>query len=242
MSLKDLEVWNTLRGILQAVFLLTAAVVSFSVPAKAQNLEGSYTTAGRRCEDSRLFVPIDGSIEEMTFSEGGLFQHITTTTDDGEITLEEYVEEIRTNAQKRYDDDVESHERACKRSDGEILNEDNENICEKSEKQKMYDRWWSEIVDPVEQEIEEIEADHSEGGVCQMTLTGDWSVQGERLTVQSASFTATSACGNEDSPNFRSITVDYYFEDGFLYLAQPPNRHSQEFCGNSDWAEIYIKK
>lgn len=220
----------------QAIFLL-AVLSSFSI---AQDLEGAYTTVGRRCEDSKLFVPIEGSIEEMVFR-GGLFQHVTTTTDEGEMTTEEYIEEKRTTARKRYDDTVESHERACR--DGEEIFDDNYgNICEKEGKEQIYDQWWDDIMNPVEQEIEEIEEERSGSGICQMTLTGNWSVRGEILTIQQTSFNSTSACGNQTSSGFRSVTVNYYFEDNFLYLSQPANEQSREFCGDSDWAEIYLKK
>ena len=215
------------------LFLLIT-VALFSVPAMTQNLEGSYTTMGRRCEDNHFFIPIEGAIEEMTFSKDGSFQHVTVSADVGAMTVKEVIEETKSQGQKD-SDRVKSYERICRRSDGEILNAGYENICEKSEKQKkVYDQWWNEIMNSAAQEFED--------DICQMTLTGDWSVQGEKLTVQAKSFEATSACGNEASSSFRSITVDYYFEDGFLYLTQPSNKHSQDFCGDSDWAEIYLKK
>ena len=118
------------------------------------------------------------------------------------------------------------------------------NLCEKRGKEQLYEKWWQDKMREVDDAISEDEAEEEALGVCEMTSRGQWEVRsGDRLTVTENSVEATSACGLDESDQTRkSLSGEYYFEDGDLYFVLQSNEESREFCGSSDWTAVFFQQ
>ena len=211
-----------------------------------QNLIGTWELIGRMCEDSSTLIPTGDSIQHMILNSGGEFNGIYQKLpfEDGEMTLEEFQEQKISRARERQDEDEENHERSCRTSDGRVFDEANEvNLCERREKEKLYDKWWQDKMRQVEEAIAEDRAEEENLGVCEMTSRGSWETNGNRITLRENSMSATSACGlDESNQEQNSLSGEYYFEDEDLYFVLQPDESSREFCGSSDWSAVFFRQ
>ena len=231
--------------------VLTAGLL---VPAFGQTLTGDYKMIGRRCEDNKQLAPPDGSAQTMSFESDGSFRHTyfiinVPQAEEGGLTIEEHSERRRerriARALEYFEEDKQTHESAC-RNHGEVRDEDGRDLCEPGRKRELYERWRSERMENVEKELERAEDEdkrfmESHTAECSMEFNGSYRARGNRLTVSQQDFSASEGCGGDASYPSRPNRT-YYFEGRFLYLVQPADSNSRDYCGSSDWSEIWFRK
>ena len=231
-------------------FILALVAGVFCVPTFGQDLTGEYKMVGRRCEDSGKLVPPTGDAQTMLFDEDGSFRHtffqVHNPFPEG---LEEYQEGRRERRINEFlgllEEDKQNHESACREHGRGAIFEGEKDLCEPENKKALYAKWRRERIASAEAELEKQEEEDrrlvEEAGECSMRLEGRYSSQGDRMTVFPEEFFASEDCGNDSSyPPRRSIR--YYFEGRFLLFVHSPIRDSRQYCGSSDWAEVWIRQ
>lgn len=232
-------------------YLVSALVAGlFYVPAFGQSLTGEYKMVGRRCEDSRKLAPPTGDAQTMFFGEDGSFRHTFFQADnpfpEGLETYQERRRERRIDEFLEFlEEDKQNHKSACKEHGKGVIFEGDKDLCEPENERELFAKWRRDRIASAEAELEKEEEEDrrlmEEAGECSMRLEGRFSSQGNRMTVLPEEFLASEDCGDDRSyPPRRSIR--YYFEDRFLLFVHSPMRDSREYCGSSDWAEIWIRQ
>ena len=232
----------------KTLFTIFLSLMAF--PALGQEITGDYTMFSRRCEDTgKLVTPEDSSVMEMSFNQNGRFRHQFTYTN--EPPERPTLAEIRDRHLRYFEEDKALHEQVCAdHPEGTVIDLDTgQDLCTAEGKEKFYRSSRATRIRDAEREFEEREEEYDDMvsghvfGDCVLTAQGSYSVQGTSLTLSISNFIATAACGSGASyPTGGAIgNIDYYFSNGKLYLVRPSDENSREYCGSSDWSEIYSR-
>lgn len=235
--------------------LIAFIAAGLCAPALGQALPGDYQMIGRRCEDSKKLAPPDDSTQMIFFESNGSFRHTFFVINapfagDGE-TLEEHQERRRERKTARFlgyfEEDRARHEKACREQGAGVIDDGLGNdACVSRHKERLYEKWRSERMAELEEELDRDEEEdrrfiEDNTFECFMELNGSYTAQGSRLSIFPGAFSATEGCGADSSYPDR-LDMSYYIEGATLYLVNRANEISREYCGSSDWAEIYVRQ
>ena len=244
---------------MKPIFQKTILVLFLSViaiPAFGQEITGEYTRIGTRCENTgKLVTRGSDAVTELFFYQDGSFEHIFSSYNEPPerpSENEEFLgqeERIRDRHLSWFEEDKARHEEVCEEY-GQAFNEEGQDECSSSVKNRMYAQWranrereaeqeWEEEKNRLEREYDEIISQQVFGD-CVIKGGGSYSTSANSLSLSLGDLTATPACGLDNSYP-RSVTINYYFENGKLHLVLPADEDSREYCGSSDVAEIYSR-
>ena len=225
---------------------MSLILAGLCVPAFGQSLSGEYEMIGRRCEDSGKMAPPDDSTLTVVFTSGGSFRYDFFKASGNDIEkMEEILEKERARYRRYFEEDKQTHEKVCREQGmGAVFDEEgNIDLCEPSNKRKLYARWKRERRAEADEMIAELEEEierQEDAGPCSMSLEGRYEASGNRLVIFPQDFSASESCGEQSYP--KRLAMTYYFDGPYLYLVNPANDSSREYCSRSDWAEIYLRQ